>query len=258
MNAAAIVKAKPRGRTLPRLYPEVDAGGFARNDQRVTFYTRINALLRPSMNVLEFGAGRGRHVENDTGYVRTLTTIKGKCINYMGCDVDRAVLLNPLLEHAYVTEPGKPLPFPTHSINMVISFAVFEHLDDPDFYARELERVLVPGGWICAWTPNKWSYFAMSARLVPNSLHARVLRLLRSDRTEADIFPTVYKLNTLADIRRHFPVEQFEHYSYIFSGPPAYDGGRMTLAWLWSLWNKLLPSSMGQYIHIFLRKRGSM
>lgn len=44
---------------VERLFPEVSAGGFTRMDGTVEFYTRVNALLRPDMTVLDFGAGRG-------------------------------------------------------------------------------------------------------------------------------------------------------------------------------------------------------
>ena len=44
-----------------RLYPEYGAGGFSRCDLWVPFFTRVNALLRPDMTVVDYGAGRGVH-----------------------------------------------------------------------------------------------------------------------------------------------------------------------------------------------------
>src|SRR5689334_11888336 len=80
-----------RRRILERLYPEAVAGGFSRNDQRVIFYTRVNAFIEPSMTVLDFGAGRGRHAERESGFVRALTRLKGKVAKVIGVDVDPAV-----------------------------------------------------------------------------------------------------------------------------------------------------------------------
>lgn len=257
MPSPALSPAAPSAKKplIQRLYPEIEAGGFTRFDQRVIFYTRVNALLEPDMTVLEFGAGRGRYADSEPDYLRRLTRLRGKCRRLVGCDVDPVVLENPLLDEAVVTGVGEPLPFADASFDMIVSFAVLEHIGDPEHYARELERVLRPGGWLCGWTPNKWSYFAIGARLVPNRLHAWALRFLSPSRREEDIFPTVYRLNTQAALRRHFPPERFAHHSYIFSGLPAYDAGRMALARLWQTWNRLAPPVMGQYLHVFLRKR---
>jgi hypothetical protein len=40
---------------IPRLYPEIHAGGFTRHDQRIIFFARVNALLRKDMTVLDSG-----------------------------------------------------------------------------------------------------------------------------------------------------------------------------------------------------------
>ena len=58
----------PTADPIPRLYPEVRAGGFTRNDQRVIFFARVNALLRNDMTVLDFGAGRGIWAEIESGF----------------------------------------------------------------------------------------------------------------------------------------------------------------------------------------------
>jgi SAM-dependent methyltransferase len=245
----------PKSPIARRLFPEIGAGGFSRNDHRIIFYTRVNALLEPHMAVLDFGAGRGRFAETEGGYLRRLTDLRGKCRRLVGCDVDPVVAENPLLDEAVIIPADGPLPFPDASFDMIVSYAVIEHLTEPERTARELERVLKPGGWLCCWTPNKWSYFAIAARLVPNRLHAAVLRVVHSGRKEEDVFPTVYRLNTMRALRRHFPTERFAHHSYVFNGPPGYNAERMALARLWQLWARLTPPALGQALHVFLRKR---
>jgi SAM-dependent methyltransferase len=253
--AAATPAEATRNPIIRRLHPEIDAGGFAYNDQRAIFYMRVNALLDPGMTVLEFGAGRGRFAERETGWLRWLTSLRGKCRKVVGCDVDPVVLKNPLLDEAVLSRIGEPLPFPDASFDMIVSFAVLEHIADPAFCARELERVLKPGGWLCCWTPNKWSYFAIGARLVPSRLQAVVLRFFNPNRKEEDVFPTVYRLNTQAALRRHFPPERFEHCTYAFNGLPSYHANRLVVARLWQLWARLTPPALAQYLHVFLRKR---
>jgi SAM-dependent methyltransferase len=140
-----------------RLFPEVAAGGFPRNDQMVVFFTRVRALLRSDSIVLDYGAGRGRWADNLTGYKRAVVALQGEQRNVVGFDVDPVVRDNPLVDEAAVGALGAPLPFADDTFDLISSWATFEHVADARFYARELGRVLKPGGWLCAWTPNKWA-----------------------------------------------------------------------------------------------------
>lgn len=238
------------------MYPEARLTGFSRNDYIVTFWSQVNALLRPEMTVLDFGAGRGKWAEEKSAFRRDLLTLKGRCKKMVGVDVDDAVLENPLLDEAHVFEPGETLPFGDNTFDLIVSWAVFEHVADPDLYARELSRVLKPGGLLCAWTPNKWGYVGIGARLIPNRLHAKILtRMMKSNRSEADIFPTTYRLNTRRAIRRYFPDSEFDNSTFVFAGQPGYHGGRVFVARLWMFFNWVMPAAFGPYLYIFLRKR---
>lgn len=241
---------------LATLHPESRIAGFARNDHRVVFFNQINALIREDMTVLDFGAGRGKWADVERGYKLELTTLKGKCREVIGVDIDDAVLTNPLVDRGYVVAPAARLPIEDDSIDLIISWAVLEHVEDPDFVAAELTRVLRPGGWFCAVTPSRWSYFAIGARFVPNKYHAKVLaRITRSSREDADVFPTVYKMNTIRALTRYFPGNAFENFSYYHNGPPSYHGNKLLIAQLWRLWMWLLPKVCSQQIHVFFRKR---
>jgi SAM-dependent methyltransferase len=242
---------------IRRLYPEIDAGGFTRYDQRVIFFTRVNALLREDMTVLDFGAGRGKWVEIESGFKLALTTLKGKCERVIGADVDPVVLNNPLIDEALVLSADGSISLPDMSVDMIVSWAVFEHLQDPAHSATELDRILRPGGWICAWTPSKWSYVSVGARIIPNRFHASVLRHVQptSKRTKSDVFPTFYKLNTLRALRRHFPPVRFEHFSYPFHGPSTYHANNYLFATAVNLVTKMAPSYFAQTLHVFIRKR---
>lgn len=46
-------------KALTVAFPEIGAGGYTSRDGTVEFYGRVQALLRPTMHVLDFGAGRG-------------------------------------------------------------------------------------------------------------------------------------------------------------------------------------------------------
>jgi ubiquinone/menaquinone biosynthesis C-methylase UbiE len=60
---------------------------------------------------------------------------------------------NPALDEAYVFNPKDPLPLGDASIDVIVSDVTFEHIVDPAQAARELDRVLKHGGWLCARTP---------------------------------------------------------------------------------------------------------
>jgi hypothetical protein len=75
---------------------------------------------------------------------------------------------------------------------------MFEHIEDPEWLARELLRIVKPRGLITAFTPNKFGYFAVAARMVPNRLHVGALSKIQPGRKAEDVFPTHYRLNTAA------------------------------------------------------------
>jgi SAM-dependent methyltransferase len=248
---------KPEARAkLLRFFPEVGAGGFTAHEPRLLFFNRVRTLLEPGMRVLDFGAGRGKWGEIETGWVRRVTRLRGDCREVVGCDPDPAVVSNPDVDVGVQVEPHGSLPFADASFDMIVSWATFEHLDRPEFHATELSRVLKPGGWICAWTPSRWSYFALAAAMMPDALHTMLLRRVDPTRKhELDTFPTVYRLNTRGAIRRCFPADRFEDYSHLPFADPGYFGNNRALYWLWSAWLRVMPDGMRSYWHIFLRKR---
>ncbi|MDG5748293.1 methyltransferase domain-containing protein [Qipengyuania sp. XHP0207] len=246
-------------RAVDRLYPEIQVGGFSRRDHKISFFSRVNALLKGDEVVVDFGAGRGQWGDVQDSYAFRLQHMRGRVKEVIGLDVDEAVCENPFMDRKFVITPGEPLPLPDASVDLIYSYAVFEHVANPEFTASELDRILKPGGWICAWTPNARGYIAAIARMVPNRLHAKVLRKIGmvgnkpGQREDHDVFPTVYKMNGVAEVGRLFP--GFENYSYCFSGPEGYAGKSMALAGAMKLYNWLLPQSFGTHLYVFLRKK---
>ncbi|MGH6957599.1 MAG: hypothetical protein ACREEW_13120, partial [Caulobacteraceae bacterium] len=70
-------------------------GGYSSSDGTVEFYGRIDALLNPEFRVLDLGAGVGRWFVDEPNPVRRrLRDIRAKVAEYIGADVDEAVLRN--------------------------------------------------------------------------------------------------------------------------------------------------------------------
>lgn len=237
------------------LYPEVLAGGFSRVDGTVAFYQRVNALLRPDMMVVDFGAGRGRLAEDPVRYRRQLRQLRGKVALVLGVDVDEAVLSNPLVDQGLVVEQGQRLPIEDGTVDLVVSDFTFEHVSDPDWAAGELTRVLKHQGWLCARTPNKWGYIGIPTRLLPNRFHLAALRRLQPQKSPDDTFPTEYRLNTMTQLKQHFPPERFENCTYTLNSEPAYVGSSTVASRIVRAGYRLTPLRLGSMLFVFLRKR---
>jgi SAM-dependent methyltransferase len=151
----------------------------------------IRRYLRPGARLLD--AGCGRYLR----FCREFTPMA----DVVGID----------LEHTFeTTNQGRPfavrgdvgaLPFPSGHFDVVISRSVVEHLEDPARVFREFFRVLRPGGTVIAITPNKYDYVSVIAAVTPYRLHRRLVsRIFQVP--EDDVFPTLYRANTMSALRK--------------------------------------------------------
>lgn len=249
------VAEPPLQRLRARLHPESGAGGFSAIDGTVIFYTRIAALLRPETTVLDLGAGRGRaHVDDPVSFRRSLMDLRGRCAKVIGADPDPAVLANPSLDEAVVMPSPEAVPLPDACVDLILADHVLEHVADPAAFAAECARLLRPGGWLCARTPNRWGLVATASLAIPARLHAAVLARAQPHRRAEDVFPTCYRLNTRRALARAFPERAWSHHVHGWNSEPAY-AGRSALAWraMQGL-QALLPPAMDATLHVFLRR----
>lgn len=251
-------KAKLRHRLERRVYPEANVSGFPHKDQEVAFYVQVAALLRAEDVVLDFGAGRGEFIYTDPSTYRVrIQNFKGRCAHVDGCDPDPVVLENPTLDAAAVIKIGEPLPYADGRFDLIIARYVFEHIANPEWAAQELLRILKPGGWICAMTPNKWGYVALASRLLPQELHSRALARVQPGRLARDVFPTVYRLNRPAAIRRHFG-RSADVFCYSTSAVPSYHFGSLLLMRIEQLIHRLTPPLFDVGLRFFIHKHDDL
>ncbi len=206
----------------PQFYPEISFGGYTRFDGTVEFYTRVRALLHVGSVVADVGCGGGEHQEDTLPLRRNLRCLKGAVARVIGLDVADAGRTNPAIDEFRRLTPDKPWPIEDRSINLVLCDSVIEHLRDPDMLFREAQRVLVPRGYLCIRTTNLLSYVGLAARLMPNRYHAAVLSRVQTARKEADVFPTLYRCNTVWAIRREFRKQGFHAVVYGHDAGPGY------------------------------------
>lgn len=225
---------------------------YSSNDGTIEFYGRINSILAPDMHVLDLGAGRAGWFEDDPcAYRKGIRLLTGKVAKVIATDVDPAVLKNRACDRALVME-GNTIPLPDASIDMIVADWVLEHVDDPNAFHNEVNRVLRPGGYFCARTPHGFSYLSMFARLIANSSHSRLLRKIQPSRKAEDVFPTRYRINSLTQVRKHF--SSFEDYSYIFRPDPAYYFGSMSIYYVLEFLHRIFPAPLSGCLYVFLRK----
>ncbi len=244
------------GDPLQSIFPERRIVRFAHRQDRQVFFSMVDELVTADDVVLDFGAGRNRFPEYGP-HLERLATLRGRCAKVIGVDVDEAVLTNDSLDEAHQVAPDEPLPLADASVDLVFSYAVFEHISDPTFVAAELHRVVKPGGWVCAWTPNKWGYIGIGARLVPSRRHAKLLETVQpGSRGHEDVFSTRYLLNTRSAVGEAFGAEAWDDFSFTFNGQPSYNFGSAAVARLIQLYMVATPAALAQGLFVFLRKKG--
>ena len=157
------------------------------------FRKRLLERIDATSICLDYGAGRGNV---------TQMNFRGHAAVVAGIDPERAVFDNPFLDEAAVFDvTTNVIPHPDIRFDVVFADNVMEHVADPAAVFGEIRRVLKPGGRLLAKTPNKWHYMPILARVTPTWFH-RYYNGLRG-RESIDTFPTLYRVNTRADVERH-------------------------------------------------------
>ena len=238
-------------------YPEKKAGGFSRLSGTIQFYQRVQALLRPGDTILDFGAGRGLGHDGGPSYAKKLRTLQGEGRRVIGVDVDPIVTTNPSLDEAHIIEPGKPLPFADATFDIIVTDFVLEHIGDAGQVARELDRVLKPGGWLCARTTNRYGYVSLASRMTPKRYRKKLASAALVEQEEDDIFHTHYRMNTLRALKKLFPPERYEHACFAFDSEPQYHFNKRLLFVALMTIHYLTPPYFRNTLVCFLHKNAA-
>lgn len=139
----------------------------------------------------------------------------------IGMDVDKDAAQNPYLDkfHLLVNDTW---PLNDNSVDLCICDFVVEHVQEPELFFAECQRVIRSGGYLCIRTANVLSYVGIISKLVPNKWHSQVLSKVQTNRREEDVFPTVYKCNTIGKMKQILSKHGFEHSVYGYEAEPSY------------------------------------
>jgi SAM-dependent methyltransferase len=238
---------------METFYPESTFGGFTRIDGTVAFYTRVQALVKPDMVMIDFGCGRGAYTADPVTYRRDLRIFRGKARQVIGIDASAAAADNPFLDEFRCLKAAD-WPVADGEANLIVCDNVLEHLPDPAAFFHEAYRTLSPGGSLCIRTPNQLNYIALLSRLIPNRSHTRVLAKAKPNLSEVDIFPTLYRCNTIPLLRRALQRQGFQAVVYGCEAEPSYLSFSRAAYALGVLHQKIAPGIFKAAIFAFARK----
>jgi len=235
-------------------YPESKFGGFTYIDGTIAFYIRLNSLINSSSVVLDVGCGRGAYAEDPISVRRELRIFKGKCKKVIGIDVDKSASENPFLDEFRLIK-GSHWPLENESVDLCLCDSVLEHLEDPELFFSECNRVIKQRGYLCIRTPNVLSYLGLFSRLIPNRFHAAVASKVQDKRKEEDVFPTLYRCNTYRRIRYMLNKYGFDHCVYGYEAEPSYLSFSRFFYLLGVIHQRFAPNVFKAAIFAFGRKK---
>ena len=234
-------------------YPESKFGGFTDIDGTITFFTRVNALLKPSFIVLDVGCGTGTYQKDQIFVRKNFKILKGKVKKVIGIDIYSAAAKNPFIDDfSLIIDDSWGIN--QNSIDLIICDNVLEHLEKPDLFFDEANKVLKPGGYICIRTPNSMSYIALFAKLIPNKHHSKVTDVVQVGRKVNDVFPTYYRCNTIRKIKARLNKYNYEHVVYGYEAEPSYLSFSKIAYGLGVIHQKFAPSFLRPSLFAFGKK----
>lgn len=137
-----------------------------------------------------------------------------RCELLVGVDPSENILQNDLVDeqaHMTIEQYQTDEVFDLATLRMVA-----EHISDPESVIESLNRLMRPGGCVVIYTPNKWSLMSMVASIIPDNLHASVVRIFSPRRQDEDVFPTCYKMNTKRTLRSLFENGGFDEAGFAY------------------------------------------
>jgi len=203
-------------------------------DGTTQFHELIRMFTPSGAKILEVGAGP----TNKT------TAVLSTFGNVTGLDVDPAVRDNIHCQQAVVYD-GVTIPFEDNSVDLAVSNYVCEHIENPIQLAREINRVLRPGGLYIFRTPNLWHYVSLIAKATPQWFHKRTANRVRNLPEEShDPYLTYHRMNTRYACRRILESSGFNiKVMKIIEAEPSYGMSSRLLFYPFMMWERLVNSS---------------
>lgn len=164
---------------------------------QLAYLDALRARVPKGCDWLDLGCGHQMFPEFMFAEERSLA---GRASRLVGIEMDRDALSRHRSLQSRVIGNIESLPFRADSFDIVTANMVVEHVMHPEPLLEQARRILRPGGLFIFHTPNRNCVLMRAARLTPQGIKNKLIVLLEG-RREEDVFPTQYRLNTIADIR---------------------------------------------------------
>ncbi len=153
-------------------------------------------------------------------YARQIRRRFTKSVAAFDIEFDRVRAAREGVTHA-LAATGEHIPFADNTFDSLLSHEVIEHVDDDRQSAREMVRVLKPGGRIVLFCPNRWYPFETHGHYWKGDYHFGNTPLINylPRRWRDQLSPHV-RAYTSAEIRNLFNARQVKylHHSRIYGG----------------------------------------
>ena len=166
----------------------------------------LNHYCVPGLNWLDLGCG---HNLLPSWRKKQEYELIKKTNLFIGMDYDFQSLVKNSITSLKIRGDITFLPFSENVFDIVTANMVFEHLNNPLVQLKEIHRILKPGGKLIFHTPNKYGYGVFFAQFLPSLIKDKIIYLLEG-RTEEDVFPTYYLINTSRKIKELASMSGFD------------------------------------------------
>jgi len=161
------------------------------------FDDSIRARLNDDSTVLDVGSGQNPAI---------LPADRPRNTQYVGLDVSVSELqaAQPgAYDEMVVADVGSLVPALIGSVDVVVSWQVFEHLKPLGSALDNLHSYLKPGGSLISLFSGRWSAFGVANRLLPDAFGGRFVELsMRRRGTNRPFFPAHYDRCTYSALTR--------------------------------------------------------
>jgi len=227
-------------------------GKFSTNDGTIDFYLRVRSLLNKKKVVLDLGAGEGNwfNDKKNNKLRKSIQFLKNDVKKFYSVDIDKAVLKNKS-SHQNLLIKNNLIPLKNSSVDIIICDWVFEHIESPYLFIKEINRVLKKGGTICSRTPHKYNYFSLVSNILEgSSIKDILLKKIQPGRKE--YFKSFYKLNTKKEINIYF--KKYSKKIFIFTPDPVYYFDLKIFYFFFQIIHLVFPKFFSGILICFLKK----
>lgn len=209
----------------------------------------IKDTKKTTITVLDVGCGH-----------RSEIYIQNSNIIYAGVDmVFDSVKRNKDINYGFIGDLAT-IPLKNNSVDIIVSSMVFEHLIKPESAFSEFSRILRVNGSLIFITPSIYGVVTIINRFLPDKISQRLSHVLTGV-NELDVFPTVYRANSIRKLRKLLGIYNILEEKLIMYQPPPYafvfsESICRLIIWYYHIINKfdLLKSLRGVIIARYRKK----